>query len=1309
MKAKILLFTVFIVFLTYNLFSQGPGFQWQYYRDISLTSTTPSSDFQIKITLSAGQYTNMMANGEDLRFYDEFNNKCDYWIETWNTGGTSYIWVEVATAGTDLLQMYYGNSGASAESDGDATFIFFDDFPGSGIDAAKWDTKIGSTGAVTVSGGAVTINSGSIDGEGSQIIAKTGFDYSTGTIIETIIGAGGTANSTECGTRGSFCGATSLSGTSTFFTVDEPDNSQYACWSIGRDGYIGTAAIHRNSGGAIDALRTGDYNANDLAAVAIENGRVQYFINNVSQTINTTNTPATTLYPVINYMRNGCHPAGNRTILLNQIRVRKFLNTYSTNVVVGAETKNSKPIGNGIYTDGVNDYVRIPNAYYTFTNQITVEAWVYFNNDNCWMGQSIADVDNMASNVWIWHDNGSNGLTWYVNDNGTWRNISYTPTLGWHHVATVANASGLYIYIDGVLVQSGAGISSGIRNVSGSVIDIGKDSRFPTGVNRESSAIYDEVRIWNTARSQVDIQSTMNTMLNGDEIGLVGYYRMDQGIAGGDNTGLVNEVIDNTGNCRKGTMYNFARNGATSNWVSTANDEAPIPTTYAATSIQGTEAQLNGEILSIGGSNVTTRGFCYSTSDCPTINDDLVNEAGTFAAGTYNLSATGLSSGTTYYYRSYATNSQGTSYGEVQSFATTAYTPLGNALDFDGTNDAVSIADNATLDITNQYTFETWVYIDSYQYGTLITKFEDDGNNRGWMINFGELGDNSRLYVVHSQLGTWTNAIQWNTGFSAALNTWYHIAVVYDGTLGSGNIKLYVNGSFFSQTNWAYSTTPNAANVLIGGYDGSGNGLNAGPNSRLFNGKMDEVRLWNIPLTEADIQNNMYDYLNGNEAGLIAYYRFDQGVADGNNTTLVNEVIDYSGNCNKGTLTNFARTGATSNWVHPGNPEAPIPTTYTASLIASTSAQLNGEIFAIGETDVTERGFCYSTSDCPTIDDDLVNETGTYAAGTYNLSASGLNPGVTYYYRSYATNAQGTSYGEVQSFTTSFVPLGNALDFDGTDDYIEMSSSLIAPTQTQSVTIEAWVYPKAYNCYVMSKYLNLNAAQSNYFVMINGGGNIYVTADGSNTLTSTTSIPLNQWSHIAVVFQDGANNTKFYINGVLDATSGDLNYNTINGSSTYRIGIINNSVGGWLNGQIDEVRIWDDVRTETEIQNNLYSYLVGNESGLVAYYRFDQGDIAADNTGLVNELIDYSGNCNKGTLNNFTRNGATSNWVHPGNPEAPIPSTSAATSIASTSAQLNGEIFAIGETDVTTRGFCYSTSDCPTIDDDLVNETGTYA
>jgi len=135
--------------------AQGPGSGWGYYRPITLNPTTPNANYQVKVTLSAGQYSNMNSTGNDLRFYDDANNNCPYWIESWNTSGNSVIWVKVPTTGTDVLILYYGNPSAPAVSSGSTTFDFFDDFTSSL--GANW-TTITSGGSVIQSGSAVTLS-----------------------------------------------------------------------------------------------------------------------------------------------------------------------------------------------------------------------------------------------------------------------------------------------------------------------------------------------------------------------------------------------------------------------------------------------------------------------------------------------------------------------------------------------------------------------------------------------------------------------------------------------------------------------------------------------------------------------------------------------------------------------------------------------------------------------------------------------------------------------------------------------------------------------------------------------------------------------------------------------------------------------------------------------------------------------------------------------------------------------------------------------------------------------------------------------
>ena len=250
--------------------------------------------------------------------------------------------------------------------------------------------------------------------------------------------------------------------------------------------------------------------------------------------------------------------------------------------------------------------------------------------------------------------------------------------------------------------------------------------------------------------------------------------------------------------------------------------------------------------------------------------------------------------------------------GSTMDFGSETAAPSENAIKFDGQNDNVKVPTYSGINFTTQYTAETWMNVSSYQYGTLISKFEDDGDNRGWMINMGETGDTTKLCVTQSASGAWVNPIQWNTGFSPALNTWYHIAVVFDSALSSNQLKLYVNGSLYAQTSWYSTIVVNNADLYFGGYDGPGNGVNGGANSRFYNGALDDVRLWNVARTAAEIQNNYGQILAGTEPGLVGHWKFNQGVAGGGNPSLTSVIATTGSN---GTLTNSALSGTNSNWI----------------------------------------------------------------------------------------------------------------------------------------------------------------------------------------------------------------------------------------------------------------------------------------------------------------------------------------------------------------------------------------------------------
>ena len=117
--------------------------------------------------------------------------------------------------------------------------------------------------------------------------------------------------------------------------------------------------------------------------------------------------------------------------------------------------------------------------------------------------------------------------------------------------------------------------------------------------------------------------------------------------------------------------FKFVKNAAVVPAVGTSPVIATL-LTNDATSLASTSATLNGNITDNGGSDVTGRGFVYSSTDStPTIGEAGVTKVTSGSGtGTFNNSLTGLSSGVTYYCNAYAENMTGTSYGGVKSFAT---------------------------------------------------------------------------------------------------------------------------------------------------------------------------------------------------------------------------------------------------------------------------------------------------------------------------------------------------------------------------------------------------------------------------------------------------------------------------------------------------------------------------------------------------------------------------------------------------------------------------------------------------------------
>lgn len=231
-----------------------------------------------------------------------------------------------------------------------------------------------------------------------------------------------------------------------------------------------------------------------------------------------------------------------------------------------------------------------------------------------------------------------------------------------------------------------------------------------------------------------------------------------------------------------------------------------------------------------------------------------------------------------------------------------------NALNFDGVNDYVNL-DAIQTDFynnTSNFTIEFWMnanYQDQTSAGTMMFAINNPPVTENRMlISLGGTANPGQLVILDEL----TNGPEYiSNNIIIGDGNCHHIAYSYDGTYG----KVYIDGVLVNTHNASYHVTLQDRYSLGQEWDG-------GPvTSQFYNGMLDDVRIWGVVRSDADIAANKDHELTGSEAGLIAYYDFNEGVAGGNNTG-INTLTDRTGNLLDGNLIDFSLNGYTSNWVY---------------------------------------------------------------------------------------------------------------------------------------------------------------------------------------------------------------------------------------------------------------------------------------------------------------------------------------------------------------------------------------------------------
>ncbi len=188
----------------------------------------------------------------------------------------------------------------------------------------------------------------------------------------------------------------------------------------------------------------------------------------------------------------------------------------------------------------------------------------------------------------------------------------------------------------------------------------------------------------------------------------------------------------------------------------------------------------------------------------------------------------------------------------------------------------------------------------------------------------------------------------------------------------------------------------------------------------------------------------------------------------------------------------------------------------------------------------------------------------------------------------------------------------SALPFNGKDSYVSCPA---APglNLTEAMTIEAWIHPHGWDSVPNLGFGRIIDKQHISTFLIGQGGGLnshslaiwLSTSNGISGFINTpeNSISLDEWQHVAVTYYGNQNELKMYIDGIeqpIRQASGQLSGNISDNSNTDLL--IGNSASRLaFDGIIDEVRIWNIVRSAEQIQTNMNLYLRGNQNGLVEY------------------------------------------------------------------------------------------------------------
>jgi len=549
----------------------------------------------------------------------------------------------------------------------------------------------------------------------------------------------------------------------------------------------------------------------------------------------------------------------------------------------------------------------------------------------------------------------------------------------------------------------------------------------------------------------------------------------------------------------------------------------------------------------------------------------------------------------------------------------------GTLLEFDGNDDYVELTEVTAFGFDESFTIEAWIKPQemSEGYHAIASKGTE------WQLKMFV----SPVFIVF-EFGINNNSVfsTMNMDLVDVENEWVHVAGVINQETGSKSTLIYINGNAGVQET-ANSITSTSTPLKIG---------------EDFKGEIDEFRIWNEARTVSQIRENIHLTSNISDANLNTYIQFN----DGSGST----AIDVAGG-NKGTLNYMTIPDC---WVSSGVP--------AGGGTSNTQTETTGEVIFTG-TGLTanfnsQNGalvIVTKLNNPPNLNPGLFDEqywfVDRYGSGSLDVDLTFTvaetltaedeqNPErIKLYTREHNSDthwefvhsalevneinktAKFNNVGEVGQFSISRrTPPDN---FAGSTlmPYTEGDCMRVAHTSgldiENNLTIEVWIYAMSltHNRDLLRKGNIRYLFWDEDFESIFGKGiQLNLPGIGTGWWEFQQDMEYAKWYHVAFTYADGGE-LKAYVDGHNTRTGnfpGNITLNTedmILSSQHYDMPF-------W--GKVDELRIWNVVRTQEEIRETMHKTLSGLETGLVSYWQFNEGSgsVAEDNiSGYNGELI----------------------------------------------------------------------------------------